>query len=106
MKTAIISASTAGNTTVIAGIPGKQIRVFSYILTSHLNNFVIWKSGSTAISGEMHMPGGGNISTYLGSNWPSGGLPALQTATGEALIIQLDQSHVVGGHLTYQEISV
>lgn len=106
MKMAIVSASTAGDHTIIPAIAGKKIRVLAYIITSHQNNFVVWKSGSTAISGELHMPGGGNLAIHLGDNWPSGGLPVLQTGAGEALVLDLDQSHVIGGHLTYVEVAV
>jgi hypothetical protein len=67
---------------------------------------VVWKSGSTAISGELHIPTSGNISVQFGDNWPSGGSFALQTDSGESLILNLDAAQMIGGHLTYVLVGV
>jgi hypothetical protein len=106
MKTAIIDANTSGNYVVLTGIPGKRFRVYAYILFTAANNYFIWKSGATALSGQLHMSASSSAAVHLGDNWPGGGMPVLQTGDGEDLILYLNGSHVVGGHITYQEMSV
>jgi hypothetical protein len=106
MKTAIISGTT-GTTEVIAGVSGKRLRVLAYTVSSSVASELTWKSGSTAISGTMHMGAYGNIAINLGNNWPSGGLPVLQTNAGESLNLTVaGTSPVIGGHLTYVEVMV
>lgn len=106
MLTAAVATAAAGPTVIVAGKANRRIRVLGYIVTSSQNNYVIWKSGTTALSGQMHMPAGGNVALHLGDLWQSGGLPVLQTDPGEDLVLYLDQAHVVGGHVTYVEVPV
>jgi hypothetical protein len=104
MKTAIIAAALAGDNIILTGTPGKKIRVLGYMVCFSTNSTAIWKSGSTAISGTMHVSSGANITMHLGDNWASGGLPVLETGVGEDLILSLGGAHTVGGHLTYYEV--
>ncbi|CAB4160647.1 hypothetical protein UFOVP731_8 [uncultured Caudovirales phage] len=106
MKTAIISATLSGDNVILSGTPGKRIRVLAYTVSFSTNNTAQWKSGSTLISGLMHFASGGNIAIHLGDNWPSGGLPVLQTEAGEDLILNLGGAITAGGHLTYVEVMV
>lgn len=106
MKTAIIDTATAGDNIIVAGVAGKILRVYGYILFSAQANYMIWKSGSTPISGQMHMSASSSAAMHLGDNWPAGGMPVLSTAAGEGLVLYLNAAHVVGGHITYGEISV
>jgi hypothetical protein len=53
------------------------------------------------------MGANGNIAIHLGDNWPSGGLPVLQTIAGEDLILTTTSTAgVIGGHLTYVMVNV
>lgn len=106
MLTAKVAASGVGDTTIVAGLANKKIRVLAYVLTSAAQNMVKWKSDGTEITGEMHMPGGGNIVIHMGDLWPSGGLPALECAIGQPLILYVDKAGVVGGHITYYYVGV
>lgn len=106
MKTAKIDLTTAGDQTIVAGIPGKKIRVLAYIVNISNNSYIQWKSGSTAISGQMHMTGGSSIAIHLGDQWPAGGLPVLLTEPGESLILNVGGAVTVGGHITYVETLV
>jgi hypothetical protein len=40
----------------------------------------------------------------MGDLWPAGGLPVLETAIGENLVISLNAGTAIGGHLTYYYI--
>lgn len=106
MKTAIIDTATSGDNVILTGIPGKRFRVYAYILFSASNNYFIWKSSSTALSGQMHMSASSSAAIHLGDNWPAGGMPVLQTGVGENLVLYLNGAHNVGGHLTYGEVAV
>jgi len=106
MLTIKVAATSSGDTIVIPGIANKKILVLAYLITSSNNNMVKWKSGSTEISGELHIPSSGNLVIHMGDLWPSGGLPALECGIGESLIINLQDSHVVGGHITYYYVGV
>jgi len=103
MKTAIISTTAPGDSTIIAAISEKRIRVLAYTLSISSNSHIRWKSGATPISGEMHMSGGSSIAIHLGDQWPGGGLPVLVTEPGEALVLNVGGAVTVGGHLTYVE---
>jgi hypothetical protein len=53
------------------------------------------------------MGANGNIAIHLGDNWPSGGLPVLQTADSENLVLTTtNTSGIIGGHLTYIMVNV
>lgn len=106
MKTAAISTTAAGDTVILTGTPGKRIRVLAYIVAISNNNHIQWKSGATAISGEMHMSGGSSMAIHMGDNWPGGGLPVLITEPGESLVLNVGGAVTVGGHLTYMESTV
>lgn len=106
MLTAAVDTAAAGPTVIVAGKTNRRIRVLAYIVSSGFQNYVIWKSGTTALSGQLHMAAGNSIAIHLGDLWQSGGLPVLQTAPGEDLVLYLDQAHAVGGHITYVEVPV
>jgi hypothetical protein len=107
MKYAVISATAAGDTIVIAGVAGKKIRVLDYILTSNNNIDIQWKStGGTALSGVMYVGAHGWISAVGGYQTPAGMFGLFEVPADEGLVIDLGASHPVGGHLTYQFIGV
>lgn len=105
MRTAPIVASTSGDNIILPAVAGKRYKILAYILSSSGTNDIVWKSGTTALSGSMNMVAGGTIAVHLGDQWPSGGLPVLTTSLGDAFIISLSASNVVGGHITYVEVS-
>jgi hypothetical protein len=107
MNTAIISTTGNASTVVITGVAGKRIRVLAYTMSSSTTAEAQWFSATTALSGKMHMGANGNIAIHLGDNWPSGGLPVLQTIVGEDLILTTtNTAGVIGGHLTYVMVNV
>lgn len=93
---AVISASSSGDTTVVAAVPGKRIRVIVLGFLCNDPVVVTWKSGASgAISGpESYGDNGGIQTPYI----PPG---IMQTAEGDALIINLSSAVDVGGKLTY-----
>lgn len=101
MNTIKVNTSTIGDNIVLPGIANKKIRVLAYLLTSVAQNYIVWKSGSNDISGNIYIGAYGNLAIHMGDLWPSGGLPVLETAIGESLVISLNAGTAIGGHLTY-----
>lgn len=96
-KYADIDVASAGDNTIVAAVTGKKIRVLQYALVVSAATTVIWKSGTTAITGDMSFAANGGISSSFS---PSG---LFETAAGEALVLYLSASNPVSGHLVYAE---
>jgi len=90
---AVISTATSGDQTIVAAVSGKRIVVLNYLMTVSTNT-VTWKSGSTAISGAMD--------ESHSVRDPDAGL--IETALGEALVLNLGSAVQVSGFLTYAVI--
>lgn len=101
MKYAAISASSSGNTTMVAAVPERRIRVLSYTVVADSAVVVKWKSGSTDISGDMSLAANGGMSPNSSGLSPAGFVGLFETGIGEGLILNLSSAVAVGGHLTY-----
>jgi len=96
---AAIDASLAGDTTVVAAVAGRRIRVVKYSFLCAAAVTVRWKSGAgTNLSGLMAFAANGGISE------PYCPVGILQTALGEALVINLSGAVGVGGLMTYEVV--
>jgi hypothetical protein len=93
-----IDASSSGDTLVVAAVTGKKIRVIAYDFLVSANVDVYWKSNTTSITGVYSVPvRGGKVNPENESGW-------MDTATGEALYINLSTAVTLGGSLTYIEV--
>lgn len=92
---AIITASTSGNTQVVAAVASKIIRVLSYNYTCNGTVNVKFQSNTTDKSGLGYFV----ANTGKVCNWNPDGW--FQTNSGEALNINLSGNVAVGGELTY-----
>jgi hypothetical protein len=93
---AVISASAAGDNTIVAGPAGKKIRVLTYHLVAAAAVTLTWKSGATAISGPMPLAPPGVLAVPFAI---TGVLKTLNAA--DALVLNLGAAVAVGGVLTY-----
>jgi hypothetical protein len=110
MPMAVIdNAATSGDLELVTAVPGKKILVTSYTIVVTAAVGFQWKSGSTPISGPMNFSAGGQgcappprteEETWTGLR----GL--IETARGEALILNVSGDVQVGGHLTYEIVRV
>lgn len=105
MPYAAISANTAGDNTVVSGVSGRKIRVQNYTIASGGNITLTWKSGSTAISGNLPISANGSLSVSAGAMTPTGLDGVLQCAGGEDLVLALSANAAVGGHIRYEVLS-
>lgn len=96
-KYKVISLSATG--TVVAAVPGKKIRVISYVIMASGTVNTKWQShvAPTDLGGLLYLVA--NTGAVSGYN-PSG---HFETVVSEALDLNLSGSVAVGGHLTYVE---
>lgn len=105
VKFARLRATAAGDTTIVPGVPGAQIRVLGYGLTAATALLgatvdLFFKSGSSTDLGGIRALSGTYPVSY------GGGLeaPAFQTAVGQAFVVGLTAARSVDGHLNYVEV--
>ena len=99
MAYAPISAATLGDNTVVAAKAGKKIQVERFILVSASAVNVKWRSGTTDLTGLMTMGGTG----FFGLVVPGFGSEYwLDTAAGEALVLNLSGAVATGGVVVYE----
>lgn len=106
VKYAVINASASGDNTVIAAVPGKILRLLGYSASAAGAVTATWKSGSTAISGPMTLSTGSIEFGVFGGGTYMAEYGIMQTAIGQALILNLGGAVQVGGHLVYREVQV
>jgi len=97
-KFAIISASTSGANTIVTAVSGKKIRVLSYNFIANGNVNAKWQSNTTDISGLKYCTQySGLVANFNPVGW-------VETASGEALKLNLSAAIAIGGEITYIEI--
>lgn len=102
-KYAIISASASGNTTIVPAVSGKAIRVLGYTLvTDAAVGVKLAQTGSSNLdlTGVMPLSANGGAAPNDGG----GGWGLMQTSKGHALVLNLNGTANVGGHITYIEV--
>lgn len=97
-KFAKIAAGSSGDNEVVAAVANKKIRVIALHFVVAGVVTVIWKSGSTAISGDE------NFAQNSGMHLAEVRFGHFETAAGEALNINLSGNVTVGGTITYVEV--
>jgi hypothetical protein len=100
-KFAAISTASSGNTTVVAAVVSKKIRVLSYRFQTAADVDVKFRDNTAAVdlTGAMSTgaKGGGGGAAFS----PVG---HFETASGNALSINLSSAVQVSGHITYIEV--
>ena len=90
----VISFAASGNNTIIAGIVGKRIKVLQIMFTIASAGNLIFKSGSTALSGTFTFPASGSmVLDYI--QLPLNCLP------DASFIINASTAQIVGGTIWY-----
>lgn len=97
-KPASIVASASGDTSVVAAVTAKKIRVVSYVLTANGAVNAKFRSATTDITGLLYLAATGGIAA------PFNPLGYFETVAAAALQINLSGAVAVGGHLTYVEV--
>lgn len=108
LPSAVISAASSGDNTIVAGVTGKRIVVLGYVLVGGGTVNATWKSsGGTALSGAMPLssstvvtapvvpPGAGPAAVGYTEGW-------FATLAGEGLVLNLSGAVGVYGHVFYR----
>lgn len=98
-----IAITSTGDNIVVAGVSERKIRVLAYTTVADAVTTLTWKSGSTAISGDMTIDTKGGIATSIGQlgTGGQGTFGLMETAEGEDLVLSQSGTATVGGHITY-----
>lgn len=100
LKFATIATSSSGATAIVAAVTGKQIKVVGVWLCANGTVNVKWQSASTDITGLVYLFQGNGYVLPTGS---PGAAHWFETASGEALNINLSAAIAVGGSIVYYE---
>lgn len=100
---AVVNISTATTTEIIAAVAGRKIVIVGYNLHAAADQTVIFKRGSTALSGEMQLIKGtccnpGGVAPYTEGYGQQGWFETIQN---EAFNITTSTTGLLGGHITY-----
>jgi len=95
--TAVISAASSGDNTVVAAVASHKIRVLSYVLVAAGSVTARWESGAggTAKTGVMTLAAGVPLVVPLEREGH------FETAVAALLNLELSGAVQVSGHLTY-----
>jgi hypothetical protein len=93
-KFAVISATTAGDTLIVAAVTGKKLRVLDYVITDGAAVTMKFRSGTTDITGPLTKGAAPGFSAN----------GHFETAAGAILNINLSTNATVGGHIVYIEV--
>lgn len=98
VKQAVVNKNTATSTAIVAAVPGKSIRLISYVLVSAGVVSVTWENGDGGDrSGPMPMA----ANTVIHAMNENG---LLWTDPGQSLNLLLSAAIQVSGHITYIEV--
>lgn len=97
VKFASISTASSGYTSLVSAVTGKKIRVLSYAIVASAAVTVQFASASTAKSGAMSLDANGGVSAQAQQG-------LFETASAEALRLNLGGAVQVSGHLSYVEV--
>lgn len=94
---AVINSSSSGDTSIVAAVTSKVIRVLSYVLVADGAVAAKFTSGAagTALTGAMSLAANGGVAA------PFNPVGHFQTASNTALVLNLSAAVGVRGHLTY-----
>jgi hypothetical protein len=96
IRQAAINASTSGDNTIVAAVPGKQILVLLYKIVCSDAVTVTWESGGgTVLDGPCTFAASGGESSSFCEHGH------FRSSKGESLVLNLSGAVQVGGHLLY-----
>ncbi len=89
-----IDTASSGDNTIVTGVAGSKIVVYSIFLICGADLTIIWKSASTVLLGGAAVAERGGY--HIESDFA-----VTETADGENLIVNLSGASQVGGGITY-----
>lgn len=96
-----VNASSSGDNTLVSAIENAKILVEKIVIIPNAAVTIKFKSDSTDLTGGMNLAAAGNGYTE-DSNY--NGVHGLETASGEALVLNLSSAVQCGGYLVYRVV--
>jgi hypothetical protein len=93
--TAVVSAAASGDNTIIAAVTGAPIKVWKIAFTTAAAVNVVFKTGTTALSGAYVFGGNGSLVLYYD------GSPHYIALPGSAFVINLSGAVGIAGTVWY-----
>jgi len=91
-----IDVTAAGDNVLVAGVPGRRIRVLSLALIANAELTIRFKSDLTALSGPVRLVE--NLALQAETPWG-----CFETQLGKPLVLELSGALQASGWLAYQE---
>lgn len=105
MPTAAVAAASSGDNTLVAAVAGKRVRVIAGVLSFGGTVNAKLKSGaSTDLTGLYYGVAAAQVFFDYAPEGYGGQRGHVETAPGEALVVNLSGAVAVGGHLVYDVI--
>jgi hypothetical protein len=95
---AFIDVHTVGDTTIIPGVPGTNIRIYKFVLTAGGAVVITLKEGMRENSGGLRVANNGNIVLMFDSEMP------LELPEGQPLVVNLNAAIRMTGFVEYTQL--
>ncbi len=94
VQQAVVDFTGAGDNTIISGVLGQKIKVLQFFIVIAAATDLIYKSGSTALTGTMTYAGGGaHVQDFIQ-------LP-ITLASGDSFVVNNSAGVQIGGMIWY-----
>lgn len=93
-----INFSSSGDNIIVSAVPNQAVYVFKYFLVVASATNLIFKDGSTALTGAIDMVANGSIVFDFDTR------PWFSTSIGNAFVINSSNAVQVGGRLYYLQV--
>ena len=97
LQTAVVSFSSSGDNTIIGATANQGIRVYRIFFVADVATTIIFKNGSTALSGSIPLFSGGAFVLDVSNE------PWFITSIGSAFVINQSGTANVGGKVDFQK---
>jgi hypothetical protein len=94
---AFIDVHAVGDTTIIPGVPGTNIRLYKFVLTAEGTGVITLKEGQRENSGGLRVVNNGNIVLMFESEMP------LAVPAGQSLVLNLTTAMHITGFVEYTQ---
>jgi hypothetical protein len=104
MLTVAINASAPGANEVLPAVAGSKYRVVAFVLTYAGTVAATWASGGDALTGALNGAAGSSCPSPALPPRPGGAAFHFETATGQALNMNLSGAVAVSGYAVYEKV--
>lgn len=97
LQTSVVSFNSTGDNTIIAAVANQGIRVYKIFFVADATTTIVFKNGSTALSGSIPLFAGGAFVLDVSQE------PWFMTSIGSAFVINQSGTANVGGQIYFHQ---